>query len=175
MNKTYYKKLVKMIGSISEEADIDFTCYLHDNLWRGNKPVDELNAYIGEGKWIKYMGAPCKRNHATMLYKSGRPRKVDKEQCTCRFPEGPVHAAYNPKMNLVEETFAEIDRQIKRNHVEDQKKDQPIVWPSKGVGKRTFWKKQLEKAVQQVGANGSFFERQYNGYLKSTALYRKSW
>ena len=77
-------------------------------------------------------------------------------------------------MNLVEETFAEIDRQIKRNHVEDQKKDQPIVWPSKGVGKRTFWKKQLEKAVQQVGANGSFFERQYNGYLKRAQLYTES-
>ena len=134
----------------------------------------ELNHYIGAGKWIQYMGAPCKRQHEYRTYKNGRPALVDKEVCTCEFPTGPVHAAYNPKTNLVEETFSELDAQIKRNHAADQKQTPPKVWPMKGTGKQKFWIKQLERAIKQVGANKEFFVNKYDGYLALAHLYVQS-
>ena len=89
--------------------------------------MTELNRYIGKGKWTQYMGAPCKQRHEYLTYKNGKPKMIDKDECTCRFPTGPVHAAYNPKMNLVEETFALLDAQIKRNYTSDQEQTPPVV------------------------------------------------
>ncbi len=174
MNKTKYKSFLKIIGSVVQEADIEFSCYVHDNVWRGNMPERELNRYIGPGKWTRYMGPPCKEDHPTQVYKSGKPRKVHKPVCTCNFPDGPVHAAYNPKMNLTENTFAEVDAQLKRNHAEDMKKIPPRVWVKSGAGKKAFWKRELERAVNQVGANKKFFVKQYNGYLKRARAFVES-
>jgi len=174
MNKDHYKRLLRSVGQVSKDADIDFSCYLHDNLWRGKQPAHELNKFIGKGKWTQYMGAPCKKNHETQTYKSGKPRRVDKPVCTCEFPTGPVHAAYNPKTNLVEEAFAEIDAQIKRNHTADQKLTPPVKWIEKGVGKKKFWVKQLNRAIKQVGANKQFFIKLYDGYLARAQLYVQS-
>ena len=171
MNKAKYKDLMISVGQISKEADIDFSCYLHDNLWRGNQPVKELDAAFGRDKWTKYMGAPCKTQHDYLTYKNGKPKLVDKDDCTCTFPTGPVHAAYNPKMNLTEKVFAKLDEQIKKNFASDQEQVPPIVWPVKGTGKMTFWMKQLERAIAQVGQNKEYFAALYDGYLRTAQLY----
>ena len=65
-------------------------------------------------------------------------------------------------MNLVEETFAKIDRQMLKNQREDAQKNKH--WPQKGAGKEKFWKKQLEKAVNQVNRDKDFFKKQYKSY-----------
>ena len=70
-------------------------------------------------------------------------------RCSCEFPEGPIHASFNPKLNLVEETFAEIDRAMLLNQRADAKRKKP--WPSKGAGKEKFWTRQLRKAALPNG------------------------
>ena len=65
-------------------------------------------------------------------------------------------------MNLVEETFAKIDRQMLKNQREDAQKNKH--WPQKGAGKEKFWKKELEKAVNQVNRDKDFFKSQYKSY-----------
>ena len=65
-------------------------------------------------------------------------------------------------MNLVEETFAKIDRQMLLNQRADAKKNK--MWPSKGAGKEVFWTKQLTKAVHQVNKDKQFFKNQYASY-----------
>ena len=65
-------------------------------------------------------------------------------------------------MNLVEETFAKIDRQMLKNQREDAKRNKH--WPQKGAGKEKFWRKQLEKAVNQVNMDKDFFKKQYKSY-----------
>ena len=100
------------------------------------------------------------------------PAREPRKRCSCKFPEGPIHAAYNPKLNLVEETFAEIDRQMLRNQIADKKKNK--VWPKKGAGKATFWKKQLVKAVKQVNKNKQYFKNQYATYKNRCKAFIKS-
>ena len=120
------------------------------------------------------MGRPCKKQHEYLTYKNGKPKLVDKDDCTCTFPTGPVHAAYNPKMNLTEKVFAKLDEQIKKNFASDQEQVPPIVWPVKGTGKMTFWMKQLERAIAQVGQNKQYFAALYDGYLRTAQLYIKN-
>ena len=91
-----YKELLPIIGKKMQAAGPKFTCYMHDNIWRGSEPTDELNMHVGEGKWTKYMGRPCTRASETEFTpKTKRPRRVAKERCDCVFPLGPVHAAYS--------------------------------------------------------------------------------
>ena len=136
---------------------------MHDNAWKGSQPKAQLNQHIGRGKWTQYMGAPCWKPHKTMRTPiTKRPVRVPRLQCNCKFPNGPIHAAYNPKLNLVEETFAKIDRQMLKNQREDSKNNKP--WPQKGAGKETFWKKQLTKAIHQVNKDKQYFKNQYRTY-----------
>ena len=136
---------------------------MHDNAWRGSQPKAELNEYIGRNKWTQYMGTPCWKLHPTMRTPiTKKPVRTPRLRCNCKFPKGPIHAAYNPKMNLVEETFAKIDRQMLKNQREDAKRNKH--WPQKGAGKEKFWKKQLEKAVNQVNRDKDFFKKQYKSY-----------
>ena len=158
-----YKTLLPIIGAIIRDSDHDFTCYVHDNAWRGAQPTTDLNRSIGEGCWTKYMGKPCTKPHPTRRTPVRRlPVRIPKLTCECEFPEGPVHAAFNPKMNLVEQTFAKIDRQMTLNKREDEKRGRK--WIVKGAGKKRFWKRELEKAIVQVDADKEFFEKQYESY-----------
>ena len=119
------------------------------------------------------MGAPCwvpSKTSFTPVRKL--PCRVSKQRCKCEFPEGAVHAAFNPKMNLVEETFAEIDRVMLKNQRADAKRKKP--WPSKGAGKEKFWRRQLRKAVKQVSRNKVFFKKQYTGYKTRCKAFIKS-
>ena len=158
-----YKTLLPIIGTIIRDSDHNFTCYVHDNAWRGSQPTADLNRNIGEGCWTKYMGKPCTKPHPTRRTPVRRlPVRIQKLTCECVFPEGPVHAAFNPKMNLVEQTFAKIDRQMTQNKREDEKRGRK--WITKGAGKKKFWKRELEKAIVQVDADKAFFEKQYRSY-----------
>ena len=93
-------------------------------------------------------------------------------RCNCKIPDGPIHASYNPKCNLVEETFARIDRQMTENKVKDSKRGKE--WILKGAGKKKFWKKQLIKAIKQVNKDKSFFRNQYDGYKRRCDEFIKS-
>ncbi len=162
MTKQKYKETLPLIrDAINEEGD-GISYYMHDNAWRGARPVAALNEYIGDGKWTKYMGEPCKKDHPTMLTPTGRRAKVPKKRCPCVFDGGPIHAAYNPKLNLVEETFAEIDRQL----LKDKRKDavNGISWLVQKTKRKQFWRRQLRKAIKQVNNDKDFFENQYNSY-----------
>ena len=79
---------------------------------------------------------------------------------------------YNPKLNLVEEVFAELDRTMLQNQRADSEKGKP--WPQKGAGKEKFWKKQLTKAVHQVNRNKQYFKKQYAGFKDRCKLFIKS-
>ena len=65
-------------------------------------------------------------------------------------------------MNLGEETFAMVDRQMLLNHRADAKRNKH--WPAKGAGKEVFWKRQLTIAIHQVNKNKQFFKNQYATY-----------
>ncbi len=111
LKKSDYKKLLMVIGKLMQDAGDSFTVYMHDNLYRSGEPIDELNRWIGEGKFTRYMAKPCTKAHPTMRTpKRNIPVRVPKLRCTCTFPPGPIHAAFNPKLNMVEETFAKIDQ-----------------------------------------------------------------
>ena len=163
MGLTQYKALLPQIRAEINKSNAPFTCFMHDNAWKGVQPTAQLNQYIGRGKWTKYMGSPCWIPHPTMRTPiTKKPVRKYKLRCNCKFPKGPIHAAYNPKMNLVEETFAKIDRQMLLNQRADAKKNK--IWPSKGAGKEVFWTKQLTKAVHQVNKDKQFFKNQYASY-----------
>ena len=93
------------------------------------------------------------------------PVKVPKLRCSCTFPEGPIHAAFNPKMNLVEETFAQLDRIMTANKIKDANNNKK--WIIRGSGKKKFWKKELRKAIRQLNKNKQFFINQYATYKKT--------
>jgi hypothetical protein len=165
MKLKHYKKLLPNIGRKMKAAGTRFTCYMHDNIWRGAEPTDELNKYVGKDKWTKYMGKPCWRPHERWLTpKTKKPVKVAKLRCDCEFPPGPVHAAYSPKTNLVEQTSARIDRQMTANKIAD--KQIGMDWPDKGGGKSTFWKMQLDRAIREVNEDKDYFKRQYKTFKK---------
>ena len=108
------------------------------------------------------MGAPCKKEHRTMRTPTGRKCKVPKKRCSCDFPDGPIHAAYNPKLNLAENVFAELDRQLMKNKRADTEKGK--TWLVQRTKRRAFWKRQVRRAIRQVNKNKAFFEKQYNGF-----------
>ena len=122
---------------------------------------------------LLYMGGPCwKPSKTAFTPKRKQPVREPKKRCNCKFPEGPIHAAFNPKMNLVEETFAEIDRQMLLNQRADAKKGKP--WPTKGAGKEKKWVQQLRKAVKQVHQKKHIFQKQYAGYKTRCKAFIKS-
>ena len=173
MTVARYTELLPQIQQEINKSDAPFTCFMHDNAWRAGQPRAELNICFGEGRWTQYMGDPCKKPHKTLRTHHGqRPALVDKLRCGCEFPEGPIHAAYNPKINLVEETFAEMDRQMLKNQRADSLNNKP--WPMKGVGKEKFWRKQLKKAVNQLNKKPHVFRNQYAGFKGRCEAFIKS-
>ena len=157
-----YKTYLPIIGQLMRDAEQEVTCFVHDNAWR-SQPTEDLDRNIGRGLWTKYMGKPCTKPHPTQRTPVRRlPVRVPKLKCECSFPDGAVHASYNPKINLVEQTFAEIDRQLTKNKIEDEKRGR--IWIPKGSGKKRFWMKELERAIAQVDSNKEFFRNQYNGF-----------
>ena len=149
-----YIKILPRIGRKMREADVEgkFSVYMHDNLWRSGEPVDELDFHIGKQKYTRYMGKPCTKPHPwkkTPVRKI--PIKIPKRRCDCEIPTGPIHASYNPKLNLVEETFAKIDRQMTTNKGTDALNGRQ--WPLKGSGKTSFWKVELRRAIKMVDAD----------------------
>ncbi len=122
---------------------------------------------------LLYMGAPCwKPSKTAFTPVRKQPVREPRLRCNCKFPEGPIHAAYNPNMNIVEETFAEIDRQMLLNQRVDAKRGKP--WPTKGAGKEKKWIKQLRKAVKQVHRKKHIFKKQHAGYKKRCKAFIKS-
>ena len=171
--RKYAEDLLPKVGEVIRASDIDFTCYMHDNVWRGTQPIAALDEHIGEGKWTKYMGRPCTKPHDTIKTPVRKlPIRVPKERCGCEFPEGPIHAAFNPKLNLAENTFAKIDRIITANKIKDGKNGRK--WPIRGAGKKKWWIKELKKAMKQLNRNKEFFRNQYNGYLTRSDAFIKS-
>ena len=163
MTKATYEKMLPQIREQIDASDAEFSYYMHDNAWRGARPTASLNEHIGRNRWTKYMGEPCKRDHESMRTPvTDRPCKVPKKRCGCDFPTGPIHAAYNPKLNLVEQTFAEIDRILLKMKREDAVKG--ISWLVQRTKRKTFWKRQLRKAIRRVNKNKEFFRKQYAGY-----------
>ncbi len=168
-----YKELLPQIKQEINKSSANFTCYMHDNAWKGKQPTVDLNMILGRGKWTRYMGKPCRKNHPTMKTPIRKyPVKVQKLRCDCDFPDGPIHAAFNPKLNLVEETFAKIDRQMMQNKIDDEKKNKP--WIAIGSGKKKFWTRQLEKAIHQVNKDKHFFINQHKSYKQRCKAFIKS-
>ena len=166
MNKTIYKETLPKIREAIDNSSADFTIYMHDNAWKGVQPRAELNRYIGRNKWTQYMGKPCNKDHPTMRTPVRKqPVKVPKLRCSCTFPEGPIHAAFNPKMNLVEETFAQLDRIMTANKIKDANNNKK--WIVRGSGKKKFWKRQLRKAIRQLNKDKEFFINQYTTYKET--------
>ena len=160
MTKAHYESMLPQIREQIDANETEFSYYMHDNAWRGARPTVALNVHIGEDKWTQYMGEPCKKDHPTMRTPvTNRPCKVPKKRCGCEFPDGPVHAAYNQKLNLVEETFAEIDRQLLKNKRADELKG--ISWLVERTKRKQFWKIQLRKAIKKVNKDKQFFINQY--------------
>jgi hypothetical protein len=109
------------------------------------------------------MGAPCTQPHPTLKTPKRKiPVRVPKERCDCTFPEGPIHASFNPKLNLVEETFARIDRQMLKNKKADALQNRD--WPLKGSGKKEFWTTELVRAIEEVNYDKAWFRAQYNTF-----------
>ena len=165
MSKALYEEKLPTIREKLDElgAGFEMTYYMHDNAWRGARPTRALNQFIGEGRWTQYMGAPCKKNHKTMRTPvTDKPCKVPRKRCSCDFPDGPVHAAYNPKLNLAENVFAELDRQLLKNKRADNEKGK--TWLVQRTKRRTFWKRQVRRAIRQVNKDKEFFENQYAGF-----------
>ena len=164
MTKADYEEKLPIIREKLDEAqNFEMSYYMHDNAWRGARPTRTLNQFIGEGRWTQYMGAPCKKNHKTMRTpKSNRPCKVPKLRCGCDFPDGPIHAAYNPKLNLAENVFAELDRQLLKNKRADNAKGK--TWLIQRTKRIAFWKRQVRRAIRQVNKKKEFFENQYIGF-----------
>ena len=122
---------------------------------------------------LLYMGAPCwKPSKTAFTPVRKQPVREPRLRCNYKFPEGPIHAAYNPNMNIVEETFAEIDRQMFLNQRVDAKRCKP--WPTKGAGKEKKWITQLRKAVKQVHRKKHIFKKQHAGYKKRCKAFIKS-
>ncbi len=72
MTKADYIELLQEVGPKMRAAGIDgrFSIYLHDNLLRNGEPIEELNIYIGRGRYTRYMGAPCTRPHDWKKHRS---------------------------------------------------------------------------------------------------------
>ena len=173
MTKAVYAELLPSIGDQIANWNGDFSYYMHDNAWRGARPVRELNEYIGFGKWTKYMGEPCKVDHPTMRTPvTDVPCKVPRKRCNCNFEDGPVHAAYNPKLNLVENTFEEIDRILLLNKRADALKD--ISWSVPKTERLRFWRRQLKKAIRKMNKNKQYFINQHDGYKNRCKAFIKS-
>ena len=118
-------------------------------------------------------GKPCTRPHPTKKTPvRNLPTRVAKRRCDCVFPEGPKHASFNPKTNLVENTFAKIDRQMMKNKRADAINNR--VWPKKGSEKPDFWKAELVKTIKMVDADKKWFRNQYRGFKDRCRAYVQS-
>ena len=172
MKKKDYVALLPKVEAAIRNSHIDCSVYLHDNVWRDASPTDALNRFVGPGKWTQYMGKPCTKPHATEVTPVRKiPTRVPLDRCHCDFPDGPVHAAFNPKLNLVENTFAQIDRVMTQNKIADERANPPRYWIRKGAWKTRFWKRELKKAIEQLNENKQFFKNQYKSYLTRCKAY----
>ena len=164
MNMEMYKtKILPKIGAVLERNP-NFSYYLHDNFMRGSQPTEELNHYVGEGKWTQYMGRPCTKPHETWLTPvTKRPVRVAADVCECTFPNGPIHAAYHPKFNLTEEAFDKIKRLMLKNKRADAIAGRN--WPLRGSGKKKWWTTELHKAIKQFNDDKAWFQRTFDRFM----------
>jgi len=161
MTKGEYATYIPIIGSLATDSEHPFSCYLHDNAF--DQDHELFNAAFGVGKWTKYMARPCTKPSTDRLTpKTRRPVRVPKNNCTCEFSEPPWHAPFNPKLNLTEEVFAKLDRQMTENKIEDQKLGR--TWIMRGSDKKRFWREELRRAIVQVNADKEFFKKQYRSF-----------
>ena len=134
MTLSHYKGLLPQIKKEVTKSDAPFFCFLHDNHWSSAQPKKELTECFGSEGFTKYMGAPCWKPSKTEFTPVRKlPARQYKLRCSCKFPTGPIHASYNPKMNCVEELFAELDQIMLKNSRDDAKQNQP--WPTGGPNK----------------------------------------
>jgi hypothetical protein len=90
MTQEHYARKLPQIRDQIDASESEFTYFMHDNAWRGARPQAALNEYIGEGRWTRYMGEPCKVDSKTMRTPvTDRPCKVPRKRCNCEFPDGP--------------------------------------------------------------------------------------
>ena len=75
-------------------------------------------------------------------------------------------------MNLVEETFAEIDRELLKMKRADAIRGNS--WLVDRSQRKAFWKRKLRMAIRRVNANKDFFKAQYAGYKKRCNAFIKS-
>ena len=97
------------------------------------------------------------------------------KRCHCDFPDGPVKAAYCHKTNLVENTFAQLDRILLQNQLIDIDAGR-APWPRHGLtsgehDRKKFWRGQLERAVDELNQDKGYFQRQYAGFLKRCKMF----
>ena len=68
----------------------------------------------------------------------------------------------NLKLNLVENTFSEIDAELLRMRRADAIKG--ISWIVQRTKRKTFWKRKLRMAIRRVDKNKDYFKAQYASY-----------
>ena len=186
MKKVHYTNALKMlrqkvVDNHQDPTKQTMTCFVHDNLWQGHQPAEQLDRTFGPGKWTKYMGSPCYKDHPTQRTpKTDKPTRLYLKRCHCEFPDGPVKAAYCPKTNLAENSFAQLDRILLRNQLLDIDAGKD-PWPRHGISsgdadRKKFWQAQLERAVKELDEDKGYFRNKYGSFLKRCKMYtsRKS-
>ena len=68
----------------------------------------------------------------------------------------------NPKLNCVENTFAEIDAELLRLRRADAVKGKSWIVPK--TKRKAFYKRKLRMAIRRVNNNKEYFKAQYASY-----------
>ena len=91
-----------------------------------------------------------------------------------------MKAAYCPKTNLAENSFAQLDRILLQNQRLDIDAGKD-PWPRHGISsgdakRKKFWQAQLERAVKELDQDKGYFRNKYASFLKRCNMYtsRKS-
>ncbi len=186
MKKVHYTNALKalrrkVIDNRQDDTKTTMTCFVHDNLWQGHQPAEQLDRTFGTGNWTKYMGPPCWKPHKTQRTpKKQQPVRQYLKRCHCEFPDGPVKASYCPKTNLVENSFAQLNRILLQNQMLDIEAGKD-PWSRHGMTssdeyRKKFWEKELRKAVKQLNQDKAYFRNKYATFLNRCKMYtsRKS-
>ncbi len=68
----------------------------------------------------------------------------------------------NPKLNVIENTFEEIDRVLMKLKKEDELKGKSWIIPQKK--RNAFWRRKIRMAIRRVNNNKDYFKTQYTSY-----------
>ena len=68
----------------------------------------------------------------------------------------------NPKLNVIENTFEEIDRELMKLRKEDELKGKSWIIPQKK--RNAFWRRKIRMAIRRVNNNKDYFKTQYASY-----------